>query len=145
MTIVSLLHICFHLTHLFWFLVSFCAGYSWLQRYISIECIGTMIFIGQSDELLDTGGNLETFYSFWIKSFTIRHWKFDNTVMGNQKSCCDSFTSSPTHRCLYVECAIRKKPVIFLLIGISDPGTRNPIWCPFDVKYKQSQTIIVCL
>ena len=48
--------------------------------------------------------------------------------------------------CLYVECA--KELVIFFLVGISDPRTRNLIWCPvypisqwLYVKHNISQNV----
>ena len=55
---------------------------------------------------------------FDIESLTTLQPVIKNYVAG-------PFTSSPTHRCLHVESA--KKAVNFCLVGISDPGTRNPI------------------
>ena len=48
MIIVLFLYICLHLTHLFWLLVSLCAGY--LDYKDSIECMDSTIIYGQSDE-----------------------------------------------------------------------------------------------
>ena len=60
------------------------------------------------DRLLsDIEQNDFSYFVYGYELHKLRHWKFDNTVMGLKNHVAGSFASSPTHRCLNAECAER--------------------------------------